>query len=75
MITQGQVGLVALALLTVILGQDGKSQHRLVKLQAPLVVRADDGNVVYSVDVYHNLILKFYDMRFDIGIMLYAPQR
>ncbi len=55
LVTQGQVGLVRLALLTVILGQDGKPQHFFIEFKTPLIVRADDGNVVYSVDVYHNL--------------------
>ena len=56
LVTQGQVGLVRLALLTVILGQDGKPQHFFIEFKTPLIVRADDGNVVYSVDVYHSLL-------------------
>lgn len=52
-LAQGQVGLVRLPFGAVVLGEDAQAEDTCVELEAPPIVGADDGNVMYFVQLQH----------------------
>ena len=52
-LAQGQVGLVRLPFGAVVLGEDAQAEDTCVELEAPPIVGADDGDVMYFVQLQH----------------------
>lgn len=52
-LAQGQVGLVRLPFGAVVLGEDAQAEDTCVELEAPPIVGADDGDVMYFAQLQH----------------------